>query len=240
MTLLPNLTRIRTQLTGMERMIRTLRAEIETTISGFSPLDVQKIVEVNSGFSRLFDEGSPITPFDARPYKPFFPGVYCGIDEEVGGCGATVALKALHSHDPFQGRLRVARLSVNPVFPLVEKPRWVTVECDVDVNPLRTAKGLRIELISYFEIGSRNDSALSREVIFTLRTKAKNDVSSDHFGYHIPVSTMPFEHSIVVPDLEKEAVDLNTTKSATIILSLPTHGNYTFHMDHFSIQTIEE
>lgn len=222
----------------MERLIRTLRAEIETITTSYAPHDLEKTNEVESGFGRLFIEASPINPFDARPYKPFFPGVYCGIDEEVGGCGATVTLKALQSHDPVRGRTRVTRLSVNPVFPLVEKPRWITVECDVDVTPLKSAKGLKIELISFLEIGNRNTDALPRDIILTIRTKSSDDVTSDHLGYRIPVSTMPLEHAILVSDLQKEGLPLDTATSVTAILALPTVGNYTFHMDHFSIHSL--
>lgn len=233
-----SLNRVRTQLSGMERMIRTLRAEIETQISAYAPGDVESASELETGFGTMFSAAAPLAPFSAVSYKPFVPGVWVGMDAEVGDCGVTVALKAVHGHDPVQGNARVARLSVNPVFPLVEKPRWVTVECAADLAALRAATGLRLDMVSFFDISPLNTVAIPRNVTVTLRLKKADGTATDHLGYRVPVSTMPFEHTIMVADLKKAGIDATGASLAQVIIELPLAGDYTFHMDHFSLKTI--
>jgi hypothetical protein len=233
-----SLNRIRNQLSGMERMIRTLRAEIESQISAYAPDDVAAVGELETGLGKMFAEAAPLAPFSAINYQPFVPGVWVGMDSEVGECGVTVALKALHSHDPLQGNARVARLSLNPVFPLVEKPRWVTLECDADIAALQAAKGLRLDMVSFFDISPLNTVAIPRNVIIKLRIKKADGTFTDKLGYSVPVSTMPFEHTVLVPDMKTAEIDTAGAKSAHIIIVLPQAGDYTFHMDHFSLKTI--
>ena len=233
-----SLNRVRTQLLGVERMARTLRSEIETQISAYAPDDVETVGELETGLGKMFAEAAPLAPFSVVSYKPFVPGVWVGIDNEVGDCGVTVALKALHGNEPMLGGFRVARLSVNPVFPLVEKPRWVTVECTADLTALQAAKGLRLDMVSFFDISPLNTVAIPRNVTVTLRLKKADGTATDHLGYWVPVSTMPFEHTVMVADLMKAGIDVTGASLAQVIIELPLAGDYTFHMDHFSLKTI--
>ena len=233
-----SLNRLRTQLSGMERMIRTLRAEVENHISAYAPGDIDQVVEVETGLSRMFAEAAPRAPFSARPYDPFVPGVWLGVDQEIGGCSATVQLKCLREPHP-DGRVsRVSRLSVNPAFPLAEKPRWLTLETDVDVAALRAAKGLRVAVVSFFDIGPRNNVVLPRDVTLILRLKNADASHSDHLTYRIPVSSMPFEHEVLVPDLKEAGIDFASVATGTVILSFPLAGEFTYYLDHFSLQAI--
>ena len=233
-----SLSRIRTQLTAMERMMRTLRAEVETQISAFSPTDIAAVTEVRTGLAEMFATGAAMSAISAQPYQHFCPGVWIGLDQEVGDCGATVALKTLHPHDPLEASTRVARLSVNPVFPLVEKPRWVTLESTVDIEALRAAKGLRLDIISFFDIAPRNTAQIPRHVTLTLRLRRRDGVQSDHLGYRVPVSTMPFEHSMTVAESGMGALHLAEAAEATLIIELPLAGEFTLNLDHFSLKAI--
>lgn len=233
-----SLSRIRTQLTAMERMMRTLRAEVETQISAFSPADIAVATEMRTGLAEMFASGAAMPAISAQPYQHFCPGVWIGMDQEVGDCGATVALKTLHPHDPLDGSARVARLSVNPVFPLVEKPRWMTLESTVDIEALRAAKGLRLDIISFFDIAPRNTAQIPRHMTLTLRLRRRDGAQSDHLGYRVPVSTMPFEHSMIVAESGMSALHLAEAVEATLIIELPLAGEFTLNLDHFSLKAI--
>lgn len=233
-----SLTRIRTQLSALERMMRTLRAEVESQISAYAPADVDTVSEVETGLGQMFATGKPLAPFTAQPYQHFAPGVWLGFDQEVGDCDATVALKSLRTHDPANQADHVSRLSINPVFPLVEKPRWVTLECAMDIASLRQAKGLRVDLITFFDISSRNTAPIPRHVALSLRLRYADGTTADHLNYRVPVSTMPFEHSMVLKGTSMDGIDLAHATEAQLLIELPLAGEFTFHMDYFSLKTI--
>lgn len=233
-----SLNRIRTQLAGLERMMRTLRAEVETQISSFSPTDIDSVTEVRTGLAEMFASGAAMPAISAQPYEHFCPGVWVGIDQEVGDCGATVTLKTLHQHNSLDGSARMARLSINPVFPLVEKPRWVTLESTVDIESLRAAKSLRLDIVSFFDIAPRNTAQIPRHITLTLRLHRRDGAQSDHLGYRVPVSTMPFEHSMIVAEIGMGALHLVEAVEATLIIELPLAGEFTLNVDHFSLKGI--
>lgn len=233
-----SLHRIRTQLSGLERMMRTLRAEVETQISAFSPNDIDSATEVRTGLAEMFASGTPMPAISARPYEQFCPGVWVGIDQEVGDCGAAVTLKTLHQHEPLDGVARMARLSINPVFPLVEKPRWVTLESAIDIEALRTAKGLRLDIISFFDIAPHNTAQIPRHITLTLRLRRRDGVQGDHLDYRVPVSTMPFEHSMIVAESRMGELPLAEAVEAVLIIELPLAGEFTLNVDHFSLKGI--
>lgn len=225
---------MRTQLTGIERLVRTMGSEVDTLISAYEPANVEAIQEIRSGFGDMFASSGSLMPFAAQAYLPFAPDVWCGLDSEVGGSGATVALKTLRNFEPSRGRARVARLSVNPVFPLVEKPRWMTIESGLDIDGIRKSKTLRFDIVSFFQIAPQNNAIIPRDVRLAIRLKMTDGSFADTFEYRIPVSTVPFEHSILAPNWNQNVSAMDTAASAEVILSLPLAGDYTFHMDHFA------
>lgn len=236
-----SLGRIRTQLSGMERMVRILRAEIESQISEVAPGDLDRLSEIPSGLGALFREAQPMTAQAVDPYKHFAKGVWIGMDQEVGATGATVGLKALgtgQGHGRGNGR-GVARLSVNPVFPLVEKPRWVTLETTLDVAALKSAQGLRVDTVSFFEIGAGNAAQMPRSVTLTLRLHRKGGKATDHLDYRVPVSTMPFEHSARFGAAAMAELALEDVTEALMILELPLAGIYALKLDHFAVMAVE-
>ncbi|PJE33607.1 hypothetical protein PSM7751_03962 [Pseudooceanicola marinus] len=240
MDLETSLGRIRAQLSGMERMTRILRAEIESQISGFAPGTMEHEDEVSSGLGSLFRAAAPLASLAVDPYGHFAPDVWIGLDHEVTDAGATVAMKALRRPGPGGEGRGVARLSVNPVFPLARKPRWVTLETAVSVEALRQARALRIDTISFFQIGPGNTAEIPRSVTMNLRLHRPGGKTSDHLGHRIPVSTMPFEHAARVSRDTLAEIDLKDVSEATIILELPLAGNYTLHLDHFALLAIDE
>ncbi|MBT9383263.1 hypothetical protein KM176_05270 [Pseudooceanicola sp. CBS1P-1] len=232
-----SLDRIRMQLQGMERMIRTLRAEVESQVSSFAPPELAQASLLASGLGTLLAEGAPAAPFAADPYQHFAPGVWIGMDPEVGDSGATVALAALPTGPG--NAPRVSRLSVNPVFPLAAKPRWLTLECALDLEALRRARSLRLDMISFFEIGSRNIAQIPRQLTVTLRLQHRDGTRSDHLNRRIPVSTMPFEHSVRVGEAALKDIGFAAAAEAILILELPLAGEFTLHLDHFALQVGE-
>ncbi|MGI3164897.1 hypothetical protein [Pseudooceanicola sp. 200-1SW] len=230
-----SLGRIRTQLSGMERMTRILRAEIESQIGGFDPAALDQETEVPNGLASLFREAAPHSPQAADPYTHFAPGVWIGLDQETGDTGATVALKAQRRPTPGGEARGVARLSVNPVFPLARKPRWVTLETDISVAALKTAQALRIECIAFFQIGPGNSAEFPRSVTLNLRLHRPGGKTSDHLNLRLPVSTMPFDHAARVSAATLAEIELSDVTEATVILELPLAGTYTLHLDHFAV-----
>lgn len=228
------LARMRTQLTGIERLVRTMGSEVETLISAYEPANIEAMQEIRTGLGDMFSYAGPLQPFLAQAYLPFAPDVWCGIDTEIGGSSATVALKTLHDFEPSRGGTRIARLSVNPIFPLVEKPRWMTIECGLDIDAIKKSKTVRFDIVSFFQIAPQNTSIIPRDVRLAIRLKMSDVSFADIFEYRIPVSTMPFEHSIHVPNWNQNAAAMDTAVSVEVILGLPLAGDYTFHMDHFA------
>lgn len=230
-----SLTRIRTQLSAMERMYRSMRAEVESLISAYAPGDIDNEVDVETGIGMALSAGKPLPPVSIQPYQHFFPGVWMGLDEEVGNCGATVTLKALQPHDPTNMVARVSRLSVNPVYPLVEKPRWMSLECTVDLQALRQAKALRIDLVSFFEISPANAATIPRTVGLTLRLHRNDGAVSDHPIYRLPVSTMPSAHSAPFNASNLQDAKLDTAHEARLLIDLPLAGDFMFHLDYLTV-----
>ncbi|MBR9762946.1 MAG: hypothetical protein GYB53_05305 [Rhodobacteraceae bacterium] len=240
-----SLSRIRTQLGGMERMVRLLRAEIEGHIAEVDPASLDRYSEIPTGLGQLFSEAAPLSAIAAEPYKHFAKDVWIGLDTEAGDTGATVSLKALHRAG--EGALLgagaargVARLSVNPVFPMAAKPRWVTLETAVSVEALKRAKGLRVDTISFFDIAAGNSAQIPRSVTLNLRLHRQGGKASDHLNYRIPVSTMPFEHSARLSPAAIAELALEDVTEALMILELPLAGTYALKLDHFAVLALEE
>ncbi|QUS36084.1 hypothetical protein [Falsirhodobacter algicola] len=232
-----SLNRMRMQMMSIERMMRLLQSELETQIGALAPADVNRFADVPSGLSRLLQNGETMAPRLAEAYKPFADAVWVGLDHEKGSASATVALKAA-SEPAALGTFRSARLSINPVFPLAEKPGWLTLETDIDLDPLRRARGMRLDLVSFFDIASRNEVNIARNVQIGLRRFWEDGNFDDLLNYQMPVSTMPFEHAVTVPDSTFAELQLDRAHRLSLIFVLPTAGDYTFHMDYLSIKSL--
>ncbi|WP_010139001.1 hypothetical protein [Oceanicola sp. S124] len=234
-----SLSRIRTQLGGMERMVRLLRAEIEGHIAEVDPAGLDSWTEIPTGLGQLFEAAVPLPAVAVEPYKHFAKDVWVGLDAEMGDTGATVSLKALHRAGAQTGR-GVARLSLNPVFPMAAKPRWVTLETAVSVEALKRAKGLRIDTISFFDIAAGNSAQIPRSVTLNLRLHRRDGRATDHLNYRIPVSTMPFEHSARIAPAAMDDLALDDVSEALMILELPLAGTYALKLDHFAVLALDE
>lgn len=233
-----NLNRILIQINAMERMTRTLRSEIETQISQYTSANIEKTVEIRNGISQLLANEEPFSAKEAVAYSQFAPDVWMGLDGEKGNSSANVALKAIQQKVFQDDTARVSRLSINPVFPISEKPRWMTLESDVDLTPIKDAKQLQIELIGFFDIHANNTTSLPRHVGVTLRLIDGNEQIVEHLKYHVPVTTMPFEHRVVIDSTAKSGINFDNIDKTILILELPTYGNYTYHIDHFAVRSI--
>lgn len=219
-------------------MMRTLRAELESQISAFAPAEIERMTEIETGLGALLTTGAAFQAASVVPYQPVAPGLWVGLDPDAGDCSVALACKTLHPHDPQDDRQRVARLSLNPVFPLPEKPKWVTLECAVDLAGLRKADSLRIDLISFFAFAPTNTTPIPRIVTLNLRLHRPDGSTTDHLGYRVPMSSMPFEHSVRFPAAALATIDLASATDATLIFELPHAGEYTFHVDHFSLLAV--
>ena len=60
----------------------------------------------------------------------------------------------------------------------------------------------------------------------------------DCLNYRVPVSTMPFEHSMIMPADGLKEVDFGKVSGASFIIALPLAGIFTYHLDHFSVKSI--
>ena len=236
-----SLGRIRTQMGGMERMLRILRAEVEGHIAAIAPADLDSYSDIETGLGQLFAEARPLAPVSVEPYKHFAKDVWMGLDSERGDCGATVSMKALHHEGGVGDNGRgVARLAVNPVFPMAVKPRWVTLETAVSLEALKRAAGLRIDTVSFFDIAAGNSAQIPRSVTLNLRLHRQNGKATDHLNYRVPVSTMPFEHSARIGPAAMAELSLEDVTEALMILELPLAGTYTLKLDHFAVLALDE
>lgn len=238
MQIISNLNRMAIQLAAQQRILRTLRAELENHISRLAPADIGTSREVLNGLSDLFINGRAISPFTANAYEDFYPGLQIGIDPDAAGTGVTAAVRTLHYRDLDGGTARASRLSINPVFPFVEKPNWLTLEAACDVPGAQTAKKFQVEIICFFEILQQNTVSLPRTLSLTMRVKHTDGHFKDHLHYAIPVSTMPFEHTILVS--EKVVNDMNMAEAEQLVLifELPLAGEFILHIDYFSLKSI--
>jgi hypothetical protein len=162
--------------------------------------------------------------------------VWFGVDPEVGGASLAAALRAAHVAVPQAGTVRTARLSANPTFPFVEKPRWVTLETSVDLAALSAARTLEIGLVASLEIGPGNRAAIPPHYTVTLRVARAGGQVEDHLDHKVPVTTMPMDHVLQVAPETLAGMDLGSAEAVTLIVVLPLCGTYTFHLDWMSIK----
>ncbi len=234
------LSRAMIQIAALERMVRTIKAETAAHLADFEPDTLDRMADVPTGLSDLLAAGAPFAPVAVTPYAPVAPGVWFGIDPEAGGATVAAVLRAATVAVPGAGSARTARLSANPTFPLVEKPRWVTLETAADIDALAGARGLVLDLVTTLEIGPGNRAEIPPHVAATLRLKRADGSADDFLDYKVPISTMPMEHSIRVPAEQMERMALDTATDATLIFVLPVHGVYTFHLDYLSLKSVAD
>jgi hypothetical protein len=232
------LSRTMIHLAGLERMVRTLKAETAAQLAEFAPDAPAGMADVPTGLSALLAEGAAFAPVAVTPYQPVAPGVWFGIDPEVGGASLAATLKAAHVALPQAGTVRTARLSANPTFPLVEKPRWVTLETAVDRAALAAAGALDIALVASLEIGPGNRAAIPPHYAVTLRVAREGGTVEDHLDHKVPVTTMPMEHALRVAPETLSKMDIANAESVTLIFVLPLCGTYTFHLDWLSVTAV--
>jgi hypothetical protein len=234
------LSRCLNQIDALGRMIRTLRSEIEGQISSFSLSNIDGESEVYTGLGQLLVSNPSISPRDAQPYQDFAPGVCFSYGGEKGSCGATVALKVFHPYDlASSGSSRVSRFSINPVFSSINPPEWIILESILDIDSISSQKELIIDILSSFEIKRTQSSEFPRDLTLMLHASYPDNTSDNHLHYSIPVTSMPFEHRIVVKKADLESFNIDDAKNIKILLGMPTRGEYTLHIDHFSVRCIE-
>jgi len=234
------LSRAMIQIAALERMVRTIKAETAAHLADFEPAALDRMCDVPTGLSELLAAGAPFAPLAVTPYAPVAPGVWFGVDPEVGGATVAAALRAATVAVPGAGSARTARLSANPTFPLVEKPRWVTLETAADIGALSGARGLVLDLVASLEIGSGNRAEIPPHVTATLRLKRADGTADDFLDYKVPVSSMPMEHSVRVSAEQLGRMALDTAIEATLIFVLPLYGVYTFHLDYLSLKAMAD
>ena len=134
-------------------------------------------------------------------------------------------------------RSRFGKLSIHPAQSNVSKPRWITLECSVDLASLQKNMDVKLDLGGYFEIfGGRKPADLRSSHVF-LRLKVADQDNQDISVGVIPMTTVPFQHTKISKG-PLIGVDMDAAEAASLIISLPTSGNYIFHLTHLSLSRV--
>lgn len=226
--------RIQNHLNSIERMSRLLRSEFESCMTVFVPEGVQKSTQVTTSVNKFLESGTEISSLVVQPYDPFFPGLWVGLDQEIGGSHVVISARRRVYRSPTGNEPLVSRLSVHPIFPLAEKPRWVTLETVVDLNSLRGAASLDVHLVSFLDIGIRKTVEIPNRFNINFRIESKGG-DADVFRHSVPVTTLPFESSIHIAGSGVKTLTADGVTNVTCIIELPLSGDYVFNLDSFQI-----
>lgn len=230
--------RIQTQLDALERMIRIIRSDLETQASALPGLQISTTSQIKSGLAAVFEKGETLAPIQAQPYDHVMPDVWVGLDQENGSAGVTIAARSIASPGIGAAHDRVTRITLNPVFPLQEKPRWVTLETRLDTAETAAAKAIRIDIISSLEIARINREEIPKTIGVTLRMTQENGLTKDVFHHWLPISTVPFEHALQIGESALRSAEIGTARNVFCILELPLSGDYAFNLDWFAVNSV--
>ncbi|MEM8740424.1 MAG: hypothetical protein AAGE13_02915 [Pseudomonadota bacterium] len=228
--------RLRAQMHAMERTVRMMRLEVENALAGLGADGVSETMEVPSGLGRVLEGGRPIELQTMQPYAPFSDGVWISYDKEVVGTSTTVCTRGLARLGSGDRAPTVTRLSVHPVFGTVTEPLWVSLESEVDVARFSEAEALQLDFISHFDMNRLAKKPVAPNCSVMLRLTDSTGERRDVLTRFFPTTTMPLEQSIVYSAPQLREVQGPNIASVTMILMLPTSGDYVFNLDYFSLR----
>lgn len=230
--------RIQTQLDALDRMIRIIRSELENQSYATFGSEIGASGLIKSGLGAAFQRGDSVSPVNAQPYDPLMPDVWIGLDQEIGSASMTFTAKSIAAPRVGSPYDRTTRITLNPVFPLQEKPRWVTLETKLDLADAAAAKSIRIDLLTSLEIARVNREEMPKTIGVTLRLTQEGGGTKDLIRHWVPISTVPLEHSVVIAESAMKSSEIATAKNIFCILELPLSGDYAFHLDWFSVNSV--
>lgn len=235
MTFETSFRRLRAQMHAMERTVRMMRMEVENALIGFGVDDAAEQVELRTGLSRLMTSDRRIDMQEIQPYAPFSEGCWISYDESSPGTRMVVGTRGVGRLGKGDRSPAVARLSVNPVFSGATEPLWCTLETEIDPGQFREATTLQLDLIAHFEINRAARKPIAPNCNLMIRLQDEGGERRDVLNRFFPVTSMPLEQSIVYGTAQLRDVARDKVKTATLILMLPTAGDYVFNLDHFSL-----
>lgn len=233
--------RIKTQIAGLQRMMQILKAELFSSISDFASNQDHVEGEISNGITDLLVRGDAISPAVQSSYQTFAPRVWVSLGGgNEGAAYMVVAHQTAQIIDALEaGKNHVARLSINPVNIDQASPQWVNLETELDTNGLSCQDGIKLDVVCAFTFTSRESPrGTSSNVDVTLRYET---IAGDKFDVRlgsIPVTTIPFQHTIIIEQPFKNIVEMSSISRATIMFELPKSGDYSFNIDYFCIKKL--
>lgn len=230
--------RLRAQMHAMERTVRMMRLEVENALVGVGAEGVEETVEVPTGLARVLEHGKPIELQAVQPYAPFAEGVWISYDKDVVGTHMTVGTRGMARLGAGDRAPTVTRLSVHPVFSAASEPLWVSLETEIDVAQFNTAEALQLDFIAHFELNKQAKQITAPNCSIMVRLTDNSGDRRDVLTRFFPTTSMPLEQSIAFSAPQLREVQGPGVASATLIVMLPTRGEYVFNLDYFSLRKV--
>lgn len=225
---------------AIEQSLNRLRQQLEAENALIKMLQAQSMVlkmrpgntTVRTGLDNLFGDTKEMNTTVIEPYSEFFANSWIGIDQQRGSNWITLGFSpAAQSEKQDSGEnVEGARLSICPTITSPSLPRWVTIETEILEMPHATKSALRIEMISSFQFLDPQQSFESSTVELVLRGFNDDESYHDKSVGHAPVTTVPMLHTINFQGEGIEILSASHLKKRVLILFLPTHGDYIFHL----------
>ncbi|MEM9049031.1 MAG: hypothetical protein AAGC92_09950 [Pseudomonadota bacterium] len=230
--------RLRAQMHAMERTVRMMRLEVENALIGLGAEGIEETVEVPTGLGRLLESGKPIELQTVQPYAPFEDGAWISYDKDAVGTRMAVGTRGLARLGPGDRAPTVARLSVHPVFSASAEPLWVSLETEIDVAQFVTAEALQLDFIAHFDLNRTAKQPVAPNCSIMVRLSDGNGDRRDVLTRFFPTTTMPLEQSVAYSAPQLREVQSPGISAATLIIMLPTTGDYVFNLDYFSLRKV--
>ena len=227
--------RISSYIHGIDRMFQLLKAEFSVELSRFGYSFDEEGKKINNALTSLLDGGADFSAINTEPYQEFSPGVWTSIDAPSSESWI-VASHHVVTADDGETRSRIGKLRIHPVKTNVSKPRWITLECSVDLAELKKAQDVKLDLGGFFEIYSAGKPTDLRSAHIFLRLKIADQEQQDISIGYIPMTTVPFQHTKISRAPLAELA-MNTVEGVSLIISLPTSGDYVFNLTYLSLSS---
>lgn len=214
------LDRYRKTLYSMERMVRSLRVELEGGLldAGLGIGPHCRII-IPSGLDTLLSGANPIDDMILMPQQEIFRGVSCSYNHERGGTRISARCVSFDPENPQD--TPTSCLVLAPAFNPADMPTWMTLETNLDVAALSRVKALDLQFVCHFR-------HLTEERLgnFNINLRVSNAAGSsqtyaDYYHRSFPSIGVPLEFTYSINEVQWADVDLESATEAKILVNLP-------------------
>ena len=223
--------RYRKTLYSIERIVRSLRVDLEAELLGKGSGGVAGSggpIIVQSGLDTLLSERNPIADMELLPRQEIAHGVSCSYNHERAGTRIRAKCVSFDAEQPDDKPSSC--LLLTPEFNPKNMPEWMTLETNLDVAALNRIKSLELRFMPHFRYAA-GERLGNFNMNFRVSAPQGGAQTYLDFGHRsFPSLAVPLELTYSISEAQWAEIPLATATEARILLNLPLWSEVDYSM----------